>query len=256
MYPTLLQIGSFKLDSYSVLWFIALSLAIIWAVKRLSLYNLDEDEARRVMAISFLFMLLGARAPEYFKNFRDYVNDPSLLLDLNHGGLEEVGAIMGAFFSAMILCLHSKKISFMKLCEVAAIPAMLAISIGRWGCFLNGCCVGLESKFCTALHFPFDKAGVTRHPVQIYYSLFAFVSVMILLYVEKKIMPSQRRKFHSVIAPLALILYAVMRLSIALIREPEPIFSYWKYNALIILLPLECLWLAVNLLKLNSDKHE
>ena len=242
MYPTLLQTGSFKLDSYSVLWFIALSLAIIWAVKRLSLYQLDEDEARRVMAISFLFMLLGARTPEYFKNFRDYVNDPSLLLDLNHGGLEEVGAIMGAFLSAMILCMRSKKISFMRLCEVAAIPAMLAICVGRWGCFLNGCCIGLESKFCTALHFPFDKAGVTRHPVQIYYSLFAFVNVLILLYIEKKIMSSQQKHFHSVI--------------VALIREPEPIFSYWKYNALIILLPLECLWLAVNLRKINSDKHE
>ena len=256
MYPTLFQIGSFRLDSYSVLWFIALSLAILWAVKRLSLYNLDEDEARRVMAISFLFMLLGARAPEYFKNFRDYVNDPSLLLDLNHGGLEEGGAILGAFLSAMILCYRNKKISFMKLCEVAAIPAMLAICVGRWGCFLNGCCVGLESKFCTALHFPNDKAGIMRHPVQIYYSLFAFVSVLILIYIEKKIMPLQRRKFHSVIAPLALMLYAVMRLSIAFLREPDSIFNYWNYNALIILFPLECLWLAVNLRKIISDKHE
>ncbi|MBQ9405017.1 MAG: prolipoprotein diacylglyceryl transferase [Synergistaceae bacterium] len=252
MYPTLLQIGSFRLDSYSVIWFFALSIAIFWSINRLSLYNLDEDEARRIMAISFLFMLLGARAPEYIKNFRDYVNDPSLLLDLNHGGLEEGGAIVGAILAAMILCYRSKKISFLELCEVSAIPGMLAICIGRWGCFLNGCCVGLESHFWTALHFPNDKAGITRHPVQIYYSLFAFVNVLILLWVEKKVLPRKRK----VITPMALILYAVMRLSIAFVREPESLFHYWNYNALIIALPLECLWLAVNLRKIFSDKHE
>lgn len=252
MYPTLLQIGSFRLDSYSVVWFIALSLAILWSIKRLSLYHLDEDEARRIMAVSFLFMLLGARAPEYIKNFRDYVNDPSLLLDLNHGGLEEGGAILGAILSAMILCYRSKKISFIELCEVAAIPGMLAICIGRWGCFLNGCCVGLESNFWTALHFPNDKAGITRHPVQIYYSVFAFVNVLILLWVEKKVLPLRCK----IITPLALILYSVMRLSIAFVREPEPLFHYWNYIAMTAALPFELIWVFFTIVKISKTRHE
>ena len=96
MYPTLFTIGSIRIDTYSVVWFIALSLAIRWSIRRLSLYNLDEDEARRVMAISFLCMLLGARSPEYFVNWRDYFADPSLLLDMNRGNLYEFGAISGA----------------------------------------------------------------------------------------------------------------------------------------------------------------
>ena len=257
MYPTLFQIGSFRLESYSVMWFIALSLAIIWAIRRLAIYDIDEDEARRVMAVSFFFMLLGARSPEYFRNFRDYMADPSLLLDLNRGGLEEGGAIMGAFFSALVMC-RLRKVSFLNLCEVAAIPAFLAICIGRWGCFLNGCCSGQVTNFVTGLHFPYDKPGIIRHPTQIYYSIFALACVLLLIWLEKKNL--SRKNPRPVIAPLALILYAFMRFAVAPLREPQDIadlvMHYWKYKALIIALPLECLWLLINLRKGSSDKHE
>ncbi|MBQ9573788.1 MAG: hypothetical protein IJR27_00725, partial [Synergistaceae bacterium] len=64
MYPTLFHVFGVRIDSYSVIWFIALSIAILWSIKRLSLYGLDEYESRRVMAVSFFFMLLGARSFE------------------------------------------------------------------------------------------------------------------------------------------------------------------------------------------------
>lgn len=257
MYPTLLRLGSIRIDSYSVLWFIALSLAIIWAINRLALYDLDEYESRRIMAVSFFFMLLGARSPEYIQHFSEYMHNPSLFLDLNRGGLHEFGAILGAFIAAFVMSLFSRKVSFMKLCEVAAIPAMLAITVGRWGCFLNGCCVGLPTDFVLGVHFPRDRAGLFRHPVQIYYSVIAGCIVLFLMYVEKKILPKQQKHFQPILAPLALLLYSAMRLSIIPVREGyslSRIFtSYWGYTAMIIAIPLECLWLAYGLRKLNSE---
>ena len=258
MYPTLFHIGSLRIDTYSIIWFIALALAIIWAIHRLALYDLDEYESRKVMAVSFFFMLLGARMPEYIRNFGDYVKNPALFLDLNRGGLEEYGAILGAFTSAMIMCAFSRKVSFLKLCDVAAIPAMLAIYVGRWGCFMNGCCVGLQTDFISGVHFPRDPEGVFRHPVQIYYSVIAGVIVLFLLYVERKVLPIQKKHFQPVIAPLALILYSLMRLAIIPVREGfkfyEIFTSYWGYMAILASIPLECLWLAYGLRKLKSQK--
>ena len=260
MYPTLFNIGTFRIDTYSVVWFIALSIAIIFALKRLKLYELDEDESRKIMAVAFFCMLVGSRAPEYIRNWRVYYNSPSLLLDINRGGVEEVGAILGAFFGALFMCLFSKKISFGKLCEVAAIPALLAISIGRWGCFLNGCCKGIESKFFTAVHFLNDPAGVYRHPVQIYYSIFAACSVILLLIIERKILSisiRENKKFYPVIAPLALILFSVMRYLIAPVREYAPLYdliaNYWVYKAITIFLPIEILILAWSLYKISQE---
>ncbi|MBR1438738.1 MAG: prolipoprotein diacylglyceryl transferase [Synergistaceae bacterium] len=258
MYPTLFQIGSLRIDTYSVIWFIALSIAIIWSIKRLSLYGLDEYEARRVMAVSFFFMLIGARSFEYILHWRQYMNNPSLFLDINRGGVHEFGAVSGAFLSALVMCLFNRKVSFSKLCDAASPPALLAITIGRWGCFLNGCCVGLPSKFFTAVHFPFDRADVLRHPVQIYYSLIAFVIVAVLLSAERKVLPFQLRqkKHYSVISPLAVILYSLMRYSMIPVRETQPFF--WEvthsitYKGINIFLPFMIVWLLHSLLRLKS----
>lgn len=259
MYPTLIHIGSIRIDTYSVIWFIALSLAILWSIRRLEIYGLDEDESRRIMAISFLFMLLGARSYEYIAHWKNYMNNPSLFLDLNRGGLHEFGAIAGAFLSAFVLCMFSKKVSFVKLCDVVVIPAFLAIAVGRWGCFLNGCCVGRVTNFFAAVHFPRDKAGIFRHPVQIYYSIIAAIIITILLWIERKVIPMQKkcRHHYSVIAPLGIILYSLMRIGVSFVRDSKP-FSWlaghsWTYKSIVSILPLICLWLAYSLLRLKAD---
>ena len=259
MYPTLFTIGSFRIDTYSVVWFIALSLAILWSIKRLELYQLDEDESRRIMAVAFLCMLLGARSYEYIAHWKMYINNPKLLFDLNRGGLHEFGALSGAFLSALVMCLFSRKVSFMKLCDVAIIPAFLAIAIGRWGCFLNGCCVGLVSKSACAVHFPRDSAGVFRYPVQIYYSVIAAVIVLILLWAERKIIPLQKRakRYYSVIAPLGIILYSLMRYAVTFFRHPQT-FSWlivyeWTCRGITIMLPFMCVWFTYSLLRLKSE---
>lgn len=259
MYPTLFQLGSVRIDTYSVVWFIALSLAILWSIRRLSLYNLDEDDSRRIMAVSFLFMLLGARAYEYISHWRQYLNTPSLFLDLNRGGLHEFGAVMGAFLSAWVMCLFSRKVSFLKLCDVAVSPAMLSIAIGRWGCFLNGCCVGVVSDSFWAVHFPRDRAGIFRHASQIHYSLIAAVIVLILLWTERRVLPLQKDKpkHYSVIAPLGLILYSLMRYAVTFTRDRHPlswlITHTWTYKYITIMLPFAFLWLAYSLFKLKTD---
>ncbi|MBQ9419226.1 MAG: prolipoprotein diacylglyceryl transferase [Synergistaceae bacterium] len=253
MYPTLFTIAGFRVDTYSVIWFIALWLAIVWVTNRLELYDIDEDQARKIMSVSFLFMLFGAHAPEYFINWKTYVNEPSLVFDCNRGGLHEAGALIGAFVSAFVLSVINKKVSFAKLCEAAAIPAMLSIAVGRWGCFFNGCCVGHRTKFFTAVHFPADKVGVLRHPVQIYYSLAAFAIVLGLLFVEKRIKRYRPlSESHSIIAPLALISYSLMRLLVDATRMRRDlvgrIFSEWNYKAMaFIVIPLCCVWLAYGL---------
>ncbi len=259
MYPTLFEIAGFRVDSYSAVWFLALSLAIIWIVHRLEPYKIDEDTARKILSVSFLFMLLGARAPEYFVNWRVYYKNPSLLLDFNRGGLHETGAILGAFISAFILSVFNKKISFLKLSEAAALPAMLTIAIGRWGCFLNGCCLGLQTNFFTGVHFPFERAGLLRHPVQIYYSLTAFVILIMLISVEKII--SKRHRLSdsdSILAPLALISYSLMRLFVDITRSSRGILwrisNEWHYKTLAFLLPLEILWLIYGIIKLKKQE--
>ncbi len=256
IYPVLFEYGSLRIDTYSVVWFVALMLAISWALRRLRIYGIDEDEARSVMAWSFVFMLLGARAPEYFQNFRVYMSNPKLFLDLNRGSLHEIGAILGAVLSALIMCvvknLRGKNISFVRMCDVAIIPAFAAIAIGRWGCFLNGCCFGLVSSSFFAVHFPFDSVDVTRHPTQIYYSLFACVNVLILLLVERKLLAGKNSRSVSIIAPLGILLYCLMRFVIGFFRVMNPFYTSFAHVAICSGTFISVIWLGISLRKFSG----
>ncbi|MDR1875881.1 MAG: prolipoprotein diacylglyceryl transferase [Synergistaceae bacterium] len=215
MYPILFNIGPVPVQTYYVVWFIALSLAMSWTARRFALYGVDEDEGRRVTSWAFLGMLFGARAFEYIWNFSVYWKAPSLLLDLNRGGLSEVGAFCGAFLTAFFLCRRNPKISFTRLCDVVALPAILTLVVGRWGCFFAGCCVGIRSRARFALHFPYDPAGIARHPTQLYYSFAAAVILAALLWLERA---TVRRGSPSMVTPAGLLLYSAMRLSIDFLR--------------------------------------
>lgn len=254
MFPVLLKLGPITLDTYYVFWMLALSLAMLWSVRRFQLYGVDYDEARRVIGWAFFAMLLGARAFEYVWNFKSYYENPSLILDLRYGGLSEVGAFTGAFLAAFILCWRNPKLSFQKLCNVVSPPAVFTMALGRWGCFFNGCCVGIPTAHPFGVHFPYDPASIMRHPTQIYYSVASLLILLVLLLVERLTL---RRKFLNVfiLTPLGLILYSLMRLFIDTLRAEGVAkglsFSHW---VLLAALPLEALWLVVSLRSKNTNE--
>lgn len=245
MFPVLFKVGNITIDTYYVFWMLALSLAMFWSVRRFRLYRVDDDEARRVIGWAFFAMLLGARGFEYIWNFEAYRANPSLLLNLQHGGLSEVGAFTGAFVAALLLCWRNPRLPFQRLCDVVAPPAIFTMALGRWGCFFNGCCVGIPAMHRFAVHFPYDPASVFRHPTQLYYSVLSALILLVLLTVERLILRGGRFPKGSVLTPLGLILYSLMRLTVDGLRAEglaEGLaFSHW---VLLAALPLEAVWLA------------
>ncbi|MDR3265657.1 MAG: prolipoprotein diacylglyceryl transferase [Synergistaceae bacterium] len=257
MYPLLFSLGSVPVETYYVMWLIALSLAMAWSVRRFGLYGIDEDEGRRVTGRAFLGMLFGARAFEYIWNFGAYWKAPSLFLDLNRGGLSEVGAIGGAFLTAFFLCRGNPKISLTRLCDVASPPVALTMAVGRWGCFFAGCCVGSPSALPFALHFPYDPAGIARHPTQLYYSLSSALILAALLWTEKRTVRRGIVPRGSLVAPAALLLYSIMRLSIDPLRaEAASGGLFLSHAVLLTAMPFEALWLLRSFRALGNRAAE
>jgi len=214
----------------------------------MALYEIDDDEGRRVLAWGFLGMLLGARASEYVRNFSTYWSDPSLIFDLTRGGLSERGAILGAVLVTSILCWRGGKVSFLKLCEVVVLPGFLAIALGRWGCFFAGCCVGIQSTLPWALHFPRDVPSVARHATQVYYSLSAASILLLLFFIEKWFFRRGLGQYppYSILTPLGLILYSIMRLALDPLRQGYTGMSPLNI-ALVVLIPLAVAWFLFSL---------
>ena len=90
--------------------------------------------------------------------------------------------------------------------------ALLALAVGRWGCFFNGCCYGVVTTLPWGVDF---GDGIPRHPTQIYESLFHATMAGVLIVIARRgLIPHQRLKLY-------LIAYCGYRFLTEFIR-PEP----------------------------------
>jgi phosphatidylglycerol---prolipoprotein diacylglyceryl transferase len=125
-----------------------------------------------------------------------------------------VTGLMGAYV-AVELAKWGLRIR-VKTGDTYAVPVALALAVGRWGCFCNGCCYGTKTTLPWGVDF---GDGLLRHPTQIYESLF-HLSMAVLLWnlARHALLPRQRLK-------LFLIAYGVYRLATEFIR-PEPVWLW------------------------------
>ena len=213
------EIGTIEVHSYYVLWTCALSLAVLWIRKRaVLLYAMDDESARMCLIFGFIGMLLGARIGGYFDHWTYYVADPRRFFNILEGGLSSTTAFLGAGALGIFYC-RKHKLEVWKIAEAASLPASATVAIGRIGCFLNGCCYGIISDGPFAVHFPFDRPGLYRHPTQLYYSFGATIILCVLYFLEKKIGLGNIRRFHgAVLWPVFMIMYGAMRLFVDFLR--------------------------------------
>ncbi len=120
--------------------------------------------------------------------------------------------------------------------DAYALPLALALAVGRWGCYFNGCCAGVA----TALPWGVDFGdGICRHPTQIYESIFHSSMALILLAILwRDGLRFQRLKLY-------LIAYGAYRFLTEFIR-PEPAWrlglTYYQWAALVLTFGLAIQW--------------
>jgi phosphatidylglycerol:prolipoprotein diacylglycerol transferase len=135
-----------------------------------------------------------------------------------------IGAYLAVELAKVYLQIH------VKTGDTYALPLACAMAVGRWGCFFNGCCYGTETTLPWGCTF---RDGLSRHPTQIYESLFHLGTALILLLLLRTgILRFQHLKLY-------LICYGVYRFLTEYIR-PEPqmwlglTFYQWVSVALIV----------------------
>ena len=98
-----------------------------------------------------------------------------------------------------------------------ALPLAVALFIGRWGCFFNGCCYGGETELPWGVVF--ETLPGIRHPIQLYEVLFhALAAGLLVFLIQKRLCESHRLQLY-------LIAYCMFRWSTEFLR-PEPIWAF------------------------------
>jgi phosphatidylglycerol:prolipoprotein diacylglycerol transferase len=177
MHPILFKLGPITVYSYGFSIAIAF-LIVIFLIKQRA--ELDGIDFRRLFDLYFYLLvwgILGARILYCLLNIKDYVKNPQEIFMLHHGGLSFYGGLISAT-TAGTLFLKKKGFLIWKIADIIIPYLALGQSIGRLGCFLNGCCYGKPTFLPFGVYFPGGEVPI--HPTQLYESL-ATLGIFLIL---------------------------------------------------------------------------
>lgn len=251
MRPVLWEFAGIQVHSYYVLWTFALCLAVLLTRRRMTgFYGVHDDDARVIVALSFAGMLIGARAGSAVEFREMYSAEPWRLLRFWEGGLSAVPAFLGAG-AAGIAASWKRGVPVWVTADSAAVPAAFTVALGRWGCFLNGCCAGTAASVPWAVTFPGDPSAALRHPTQLYYAFGALFIGAMLQWTEQNHLSfgEDRRVRGAVLWPLFMVFYALLRITADPFRaEYRTVGLMGVRDILFAVLAAGVLWLAFSLL--------
>lgn len=227
MYPLIFKIWFIEARSYYLLWAFALLLFIFWTRRRaVNNYSMDYDNVSSVILWVYCAAIIGAIIGNALEKLPFVLSGTASAGELFRGGLSSgPGMLCGGL--AGIYRLRHLDMSVASFADAAAIPAAAMISIGRNGCFLEGCCLGI-GEFASVrpwwgIHFPLDPQGFYRYPSQLSEAAAALLIMMILLCIERFMRRNPSFKEHgAVLFPVFIFLFGLYRLVFDYLRELLP----------------------------------
>ncbi len=208
MYPYLHIFGT-AIPVYFLFLSLVFTLIVPVIVKRAELLKLSPHFALDLYIFVLLGSFVGARAfyilyqePSFY-----YIN-PEQVLYFWNGGYVFFGGFLGSVAVGTGLCLYRKE-SIEQWFNFSIVLLSLGYAVGRFACFLSGCCYGEETDVLWSIFLH----GAERHPTQIYASLMEFFVLAVLLILEKK------KGFRAfLVLPVWLILHSVGRVLMEVYR--------------------------------------
>ncbi|MFA5286964.1 MAG: prolipoprotein diacylglyceryl transferase [Candidatus Omnitrophota bacterium] len=170
MHPEICKIGPLVVYSYGLMLVAAFFTAVTLASEEAKRQEINPDFIFNLLFISFIFGIIGARIFYVIENLGFYLKEPLEIIMLSHGGMSWFGGLILGSISGIIY-LKRKKMGVYKVLDLIIPFLALGQSIGRIGCFLNGCCFGKE---------------FVQIPVQVISSFLLLLIFIILRFLQSK----------------------------------------------------------------------
>ncbi len=206
--------------------------------------GIDADTIIALGLEVFLAGIVGARiffVIEYHEQFfspdKNLIQSLLAIINIPAGGLVVFGALPTASLAAWLFS-RRRNISITQLADCIAPGLLIGLSLGRLGCFLNGCCYGGPCELPWAVQFPagsppwFDQVSrglipapgidgntvptLPIHPTQLYAALDAAILSMLAI----TFTPFARR--NGEVFALVITLHPISRILLEEIRIDEP----------------------------------
>ena len=220
MYPELIRIGSFPINTYGVFLAIAFLSAIFVTVK---LAERDGLPRERIYDLSLWMLLASLVGSKFLMLFTEpeYRDQPLQLLSLDflRSGGVFYGGLLGAVLAGYLL-MKRYKLPWWRTADACAPGIALGNFFGRQGCFAAGCCWGEPTTLPWGVKFSELGHQITGvpidahlHPTQLYESFAMLLVFVFLLWLHK------RRRFPGQVILAYALLYSIIRFAIEFVRD-------------------------------------
>ncbi len=231
---TIPVLGGVKIFGYGLMLFFAFLGSMNLAGRVARREKLDPEVVYDLALWVFIGGLVGARAFFVMQYWGTKIHSVIEIFHIWEGGIVLYGSIIGgtvAFFTYRFF----RPFPLRPFLDVVAPALALGIALGRFGCFLNGCCYGDVCNLPWAVSFPEpslpwqahhlthligadDHWSLPVHPTQLYSVLDGLILMTLLL----AYFP--RRKRDGEVMALLMVCYPITRILIEYLRSDETIF--------------------------------
>ena len=230
MFPSF-HIGGLEIPLYGIIFLAGLAVAIVIARKLSYRVSLPKPDVLYGALYSFIGILIGSKIvyfitmlPSVIKHwnvidqaFTSFWGEAFFLFNFLFGGYVYYGGLIGAVVMLYIYC-RTYKVDFVAFADLFAVLIPFVHGIGRIGCFLAGCCYGIEYHGFLSVQFPYhgdvpELSAVPRFPVQLLETglNFIFFGVLLFLFIKVGVRGGK-------ILGIYLIYYSIARFGLEMLR--------------------------------------
>ena len=220
MYPELIRIGSFPINTYGVFLAIAFLCAILVSTR---LGERDGVPRQKIYDLSLWMLLAGLVGSKILMFFTEpeYRENPLQLISLDflRSGGVWYGGLLGGVIAGYLL-MKRYQLPWWKTADAFAPGLAVGNFFGRQGCFAAGCCWGKPTTLPWGVKFTelgHEITGVPTntylHPTQLYESFAMLLVFFFLLWLHK------RKRFSGQVILAYALLYSIIRFAIEFVRD-------------------------------------
>ncbi|MCX6734694.1 MAG: prolipoprotein diacylglyceryl transferase [Candidatus Peregrinibacteria bacterium] len=184
--PILVSFAGLQIHWYGVFFALGIIFCYLFLIKGFEKHGYPVEHVDSLAIYLFLGLLIGARLGQVFFYEPGYfLENPSEIVKVWHGGLSSHGATIGLFIS-YIAWAKVHKIKFAKYVDLIVVPIPIAAACVRIGNFFNSEIIGNPTRGNYGVIF--KKLGETfpRHPAQLYEAALCLATFGVTYFLYKK----------------------------------------------------------------------
>jgi len=227
--PIIVEIGSFQLRYYGLMYIVAFIAVYLLVVYRINSekYKYSKETIQNYIMWAIFGVIIGGRLGYViFYNLEYFIAHPLEIIspfDFSDGfrftgisGMSYHGGVIGVVLASVIFC-KTNKINIWHFADLISPAIPLGYTFGRLGNFINGELYGRITTVPWGMYFPLDPSHQLRHPSQLYEAIFEGLILFIFLWKLRRL-----RVFDGFFFSMYLIGYGFVRFFIEFFRQPDP----------------------------------